>query len=190
MADGSDEIHRAELKKLVATAIGGGMAVVGHTPPTKAIMDKAGPVRLPPRKDPPNILLDQEWCMVTQGRYVSMMEFREKLRTGPLAFAWMGTQAGPGLFQPGIGVTPAEITMTPAGDLRAASLECVFDRSPLRFDPSLDRWSCKDCGSEFSGRDGKVEKTPAEKPLVTFSLIELEGGKRLALVPPNSKPPR
>lgn len=147
--------------------------------------------RLPPnRGPPPAILLDNEWCLVSQGKYLSMAAFREKLRDGPIIFAWMGTQVGPGVFQPGIGITPGIAELLPNGDLRAASRECVHDRSPLRFEANLDRWLCEHCGSAYAGKDGRVLSTPATKPLVTFSLLELPGGERLALVPPNARPPR
>ncbi len=191
MTDGPDEIRRAELKRLVSTAIGGGLAVMGPDLPRASPARPApGLARLPHKGAAPAILLDNEWCLVSQGKYLSLAEFRQKLRDGPLSFAWMGTQAGPGLFQPGIGITHGLVTESPSGDLRAASLECVADSSPLTFHSDLDRWMCGQCGSAYSGKDGRVISTPAGKPLVTFSLLELEGGRRIALLPPNARPPR
>lgn len=187
----AEEIRRAELKRLVAAALGGTAAVMlpprGHGP-LRAPQDHTP---LPPRMShAPPLLLDTEWCMVTNGTYMSLVQFRERLREGRMAFAWMGTQIGPGVFQPGPYLTLGQAIAAPDGKLRAASSECVFDRSPLTFDPSLDRWKCDDCGSAFRGDDGRVLSPPAQKPLLTFSEVELDGGRRFALVPPNSKPPR
>ncbi len=191
MTEGPDEIRRNELKRLVSAAIGGGIAVVGpDLPRTPTARPTPGLSRIPSKGPMPALLLDSEWCLVGHGKYLSMTEFRNQLREGPLNFAWMGTQVGPGLFQPGIGLTHGLVAESPAGDLRAASQECVADGFPLRFQPDLDRWVCERCGSAYAGRDGRVLAAPASKPLVTFSLLELEGGKRVALVPPNARPPR
>ncbi len=184
------EIRRNELKRLVASAIGGGAALLlPQSPPAPS----PGPASfaVPPRASaPPPLLLDAEWCLVARGTYVSMMEFREKLRQGPLAFAWMGTQRGPGLFQPGPFLTVGQAVLGADDKVRIASRECVFDRSPLHLDPSLDRWQCAGCGSAFSTKNGRVLSPPAEKPLLVFEERELADGKRLALLPPNARPPR
>lgn len=187
---------RDSLKDLGAAAIAVGSLFVDLPDLSRAPSTSMGPagdrpgLRRPPFPGPtPDTVLDAEWCLVARGAYLSHFEFRQRLRDGPLPFAWLGTQDGPGLFQPGPTLTLGEARAMPDGSIRAASLSCVADRSPLRFDPSLDRWSCTTCGSQFGGKDGRVLQTPAPKPLLTFFPHVPRDGRRMALVPLNGRAP-
>lgn len=190
--------QRAAVKGLGAAALALGSALVlpdlqdslGTPPSTPPVRGDLPGLRRPSFAGPaPDTLLDAEWCLVSRGNYVSQFEFRRMLRDGPVPFAWMGTQEGPGLFQPGPTLTLGEVRSLPSGGLRAASLSCVADRSPLRFDPSVDRWTCSSCGSQFAGRDGRVVRAPAPKPLLTFFPHVPRDGRRMALVPLNGRAP-
>jgi hypothetical protein len=130
------------------------------------------------------LLLDSDYCVVSRGIYLSMAKWRERLREGPVFFAMMGREGRKGHASSGAPITFGQALLTPDGKLRAAVSECAFDRSPLRFDPSLDRWSCGNCGSEFNGPDGRVLSSPAVKPILTFTERELDGGRKFALLPP------
>jgi len=176
-----DEIRRAELKRLVAAARGGGIApAIPVLPgqPSGSTADGRFPSRIP------MLLLDPDWCVMSRGIYLSMAKWRDRLRSGPVAFAWMGHEGGKGHPGSGASLSFGQALLNSKGELRAAVNECAFDRSPLRFDPSLDRWACERCGSAFNGRDGRVVSSPAEKPILTFTEKELDGGMRFALLPP------
>ena len=175
-----DEIRRAELKRLVAEARGGGLAPgIPRLPGQPNASAADGPFASRSQM----LLLDSDYSVVSRGIHLSLAKWRERLRDGPVSFAWMVNEGSKG--HPGSGhLSFGQALLTSKGEFRAAISECAFDRSPLRFDPTLDRWSCGNCGSAFNGLDGKVVSAPAVRPIVTFTEKELDEGRRLALLPP------
>jgi nitrite reductase/ring-hydroxylating ferredoxin subunit len=182
-----DEIRRNELKKRVAAARGEHGPVLPRMSPHDPMGTGSEALLLRPTAFP-SLVLDSEWCMVNRGAYLTMAKWRERLREGPVTFAWARNASRDVPGKHGLKLSLGQAVLTSNGEIRAASRECAFDRSPLRFDPSLDRWSCEECGSAFSSEDGKALLPPATRPILTFSVRELEGGHRFALLPPDRKP--
>jgi hypothetical protein len=191
----SQTLQREDLGVLAGGIVAGLLAIhprlraLGEPPRTPSPLPSPRPWGPSPwrqvgREGPPPCLVDRDWRLVSEGRYVTWADLCTRLTRGPLAFAWIGDQDGPGLFEDSPRISPGLLLRRPNGSWRAASLLCPYDKSPVIYDESEDLWSCRSCGSAFHGVFGWVRRTPAQKPLLTFLVREEPPHGRVLLRPP------